>query len=336
MRSRSVLVAFSGCLLLLAFGAAAASGNVEEIRIALDWTPNTNHSGIFVAMALGFFADEGLALEVLEPSETASIPLVASGRSQFGVSMQEYVTMARAQDVSIVSIATLFQHNTSGFAAPSDRGITGPLDFENLRYAGWGSDLESVMIRTVMEAVGADFDTVTMINMGMLDFTTAVRRDLADFYWVFYGWQGIHADLQGIAFDFFPLPELAEVLDYYTPVIVTRERMIEDRPDVVRRFLRALSRGYVYAALHPDEAAGILLAHAPELDAELVYASQAWIAGRTLADIDQWGRQEEVVWTRFARWALDNGLIERAIDPLAAFTNGFLPDGEDGSEEEGE
>ena len=182
------------------------------------------------------------------------------------------------------------------------------------------------MIRTVMEAVGADFDTVTMVNIGMLDFTTAVRRDLADFYWVFYGWQGIHAELQGIDFDFFPLPELAEVLDYYTPVIITRERMIEDRPDTVRRFLRALARGYVYATLHPAEAAQILLDHAPELDANLVHASQAWIAEQTLEDVDRWGQQEEAVWVRFADWALANRLIEREIDPLAAFTNVFLPE----------
>ncbi len=301
---------------------AAADG--EVVRIALDWTPNTNHTGILVARALGFFADEGLAVEVLEPAETASIPLVAAGRSEFGVSMQEYVTMARAQDVPVVSIATLFQHNTSGFAAPSNRHMADPTDFENRRYAGWGSDLESVMIRTVMESVNADFQSVEMINMGMLDFTTAVRRDLADFYWIFYGWQGIHAELQGIEFDFLPLPELAEVLDYYTPVIITREQMIADRPDVVRRFLAALTRGYVYAATHPAAAAVILLDHAPELDPDLVHASQTWVAEQMSSDLQRWGWQEERVWARFADWALSNGLIERAIDPLAAFTNAFL------------
>jgi ABC-type nitrate/sulfonate/bicarbonate transport system substrate-binding protein len=316
------------CAVLTAVGSACA-GDLERVRIALDWTPNTNHTGIFVADALGFFLDEGLSVEVLEPTETASIPLVASGQSEFGVSMQEYVTMARAQDVPVVSIAALFQHNTSGFAAPSDREIAGPHDFEGRRYAGWGSDLESVMIRTVMDAVGADFDTVTMINIGMLDFTTAVRRDLADFYWIFYGWQGVHAQLQGIAFDFFPLRDLAEVLDYYTPVVITRERMIEDGADVVRRFVRALARGYVYATLHPAEAAAILLDHAPELDPVLVEASQAWISEQTWDDVARWGWQDATVWSAFADWSLANGLIERAIDPFAAFTNDFLPEASD-------
>jgi len=312
-------------LTLLVSASPIVAQEAETVRIALDWTPNTNHTGIFVARELGFFAEEGLVVEVLEPTETASIPLVASGRSEFGVSMQEYVTMSRDQEVPVVSIATLFQHNTSGFAAPRDRGILDPSDFEGKAYAGWGSDLESVMIRTVMESVGADFHTVTLINMGMIDFTTAIRRDLADFYWIFYGWDGIHAELEGIDFVFLPLSELAEVLDYYTPVIITREWMIDERPNVVRRFVRALARGYIYATLNPDEAAEILLQYAPELDTALVHASQNWIAAQTVDDIDRWGQQEEIVWSRFADWALAHGLIERSIDPAAAYTNEFLP-----------
>ena len=314
-----LLVAVSSIVLCVCAGAA------DTVRIALDWTPNTNHTGLFVALELGFFDDEDLDVEILQPGPTASIALVASGRSEFGVSMQEYVTMARAQDVPVVSIAAVFQHNTSGFAAPSDREIESPASFENLRYAGWGSDLEAVMIQTVMEADGADFETVEMINIGPIDLATAVRRDLADFYWIFYGWQGIHAELEGIAFDYMPLPDLAEVLDYYTPVIMSRESLIAEQPYVVRRFVRALARGYVYAFSHPVEAAEILLEAVPELERELVIASQCWLAGKSLDDLSTWGWQDLDVWSRFADWAYENGLIDRAIEPAAAFTNDFLP-----------
>ena len=317
----------STALLALALCGAigAAAQDLESVRIALDWTPNTNHTGIFVSQELGYFAEEGLDVIVVEPGPTVSIQLVASGRAEFGVSMQEYVTMARAQRVPVVSIATIFQHNTSGFAAPVDRGIASPEDFAGKRYAGWGSALEEVMIATVMAAAEADFASVTMINIGTIDFATAVRRDLADFYWIFYGWQGIHAELQGIDFVYMPLVDLAEVLDYYTPVIVTGEEMIAQEPEVVARFVRALARGSVYAALQPVEAAEALLRHAPELDSELVYASQQWLAGQAVVDLAEWGQQDGRVWERFADWALENGLIERAIDPWAAFSNDFLP-----------
>ena len=307
------------CLAVLASPVAA-----ETVRIALDWTPNTNHTGIFVAKDLGFFEEAGLDVRIVEPGPTVAIHLVANDRAEFGIVSQEYITMARAQDVPVVSVAALFQHNTSGFASPSDRGIATPADFEGLSYAGWGSELEEVMIATVMDAAGADPSQVTLVNIGTIDFTTAIQRNFADFYWIYYGWQGVHAELAGIEFDFLPLIDLAEVLDYYTPLVFTSEALIAEDPELVGRFVQALARGYVYATIHPSEAAEILLGHAPELDPQLVHASQVWISGETIDDIDQWGFQEADVWARFASWALENGLIAKAIDPLAAFSTEFL------------
>jgi len=322
MSKRALGLAIATCWMIWSGATVLAD---ETIKIALDWTPNTNHTGIVVAQQLGYFAEEGLSVEIVQPGPTMSIQLAASGQCEFAVSMQEYVTMARAQDVPVVSIAAVFPHNTSGFAAPTELGVLSPADFENLRYGGWGSDLEAVMIRTVMEQHGGEFETVEMFNLGMLDFTLAMKRNFADFFWIFYGWQGIHAQLQGIDFIYIPLTELADVLDYYTPVIVTSEAMISDAPEIVARFTRALARGYVYAALEPEAAASMLLAFAPELDPELVRASQIWLSGQSETDLLQWGQQKTETWERFAAWAFENALIERAIDPLAAFTNRFLP-----------
>lgn len=324
MSRRFLGIVSIACATLL-MGSAAVCGADDTVKIALDWTPNTNHTGIVVAQEMGYFADQGLTVEIVQPGPTLSIQLAVSGQCEFAVSMQEYVTMARAQDVPVVSIAAVFPHNTSGFAAPTALGVSEPADFEDLRYGGWGSDLEGVMIRTVMDVHGGDPDTVEMFNLGMLDFVTAIERDFADFFWIFYGWQGIHAQLQGVEFDYIPLTELSDVLDYYTPIIVTSEALIADEPALVERFLRALAQGYVYAALHPEDAANMLLAYAPELDAELVHASQLWLSGQAETELGQWGIQNPATWERFAIWSLDNNLIEKSIDSLAAFTNDFLP-----------
>jgi ABC-type nitrate/sulfonate/bicarbonate transport system substrate-binding protein len=322
MSKRLLGLAFAVCLMLVASWAVMAT---DVVKIALDWTPNTNHTGIVVAQQMGYFAEEGLEVEIVQPGPTLSIQLAVSGQCDFAVSMQEYVTMARAQDIPVVSIAAVFPHNTSGFAAPAELEVLEPADFGNLRYGGWGSDLESVMIRTVMDVHGGDFDTVEMFNLGMLDFVTATERDFADFFWIFYGWQGIHAQLQGIDFIYIPLTELSDVLDYYTPVIVTSETLIDTNPELASRFMRALARGYIFAALEPTAAANMLLGYAPELDDELVHASQIWLSGQSETDIDVWGYQKPATWSRFADWAFDNALIEKAIDPLSAFTNDFLP-----------
>ncbi len=321
-RKRCLVVA---ALLLSAALCHASETKPIELKIALDWTPNTNHTGLVVAQQLGYFEDEGLDVDIVQPGPTMSIQLVATGQCAFAVSMQEYVTMSRAQGVPVVSIAAVFPHNTSGFAIPAALEVQSPADFDGLRYGGWGSDLEGVMLRTVMQLNGATFETVEMFNLGMLDFTTAVERNFADIFWIFYGWQGIHANLRGIEFTYLPLTELADVLDYYTPVIVTAEETIAQRPEVVAAFTRATARGYVYAAEHPEAAARLLLAFAPELDSDLVSASQHWLAGQSETDLVSWGVQDAETWARFAEWAYENGLIETEIDPDTAYTNRFLP-----------
>ena len=321
MRKRGLLLIVVGLGWL---NAAAIGTDQTHVQLALDWTPNTNHTGIYVASELGYFADEFLKVEVVQPGPTTSIQLTGSGKTAFGVSMQEYVTMARAIGVPVVSIAAVIQHNTSGFAALTEKAINTAKDFEDKRYGGWGQRLEEVMIRSVMDQVGADYGTVTQVNIGTIDAFSAARRDFADFFWIFYGWSGIHAKLQGIDFSFFPLIEYAEVPDYYTPVIITNETLIETDPDLVRGFLRAVKRGYEYAIENPDEAAEILLSRVPELDEALVVASQRWLSGKYAEDSDAWGLQKREVWQRFAEWALENELIETAIDAERAFTNRFL------------
>jgi len=312
-------------LILVLCALGSVCGGTDTVRVALDWTPNTNHSGLLVARDLGFYDEVGLNLRLLEPGPTVALQLVAVGQADFGISSQEYVTMARAQGIPVVSVAALYPHNTSGFAAPSDRGIASPRDFAGKTYAGWGSEMEELMIRTAMELDGADPDAVAFVGIGTIDFTTAVRLDVADFYWIFFGWQGVHAALEGIAFDYLPLRDLADVLDYYTPVLIASERTIRERPEFVARFLAATARGYTTATTDPAAAAEVLLAHAPELDRALVVASQHWLVDQSESDLASWGRQEASVWTDFAAWALDNGLIETAIEPAAAFTNAFLP-----------
>jgi len=322
------LIRSAGLLVALAFGVGVVAAE-ETVRIALDWTPNTNHTGIVVAGALGLFAEEGLKVEIIEPGPTVAIQLVAAGRAEFGITSQEYVTVARSQGLEIVSVAALYPHNTSGFASPADRGILSAADLAGARYAGWGSDMEQAMIETVLEAAGVDSGAVSILNIGTLDFTSAVRLDLADFYWIYYGWQGVHAELEGIAFDYLPLAEQAEVLDYYTPVIVVNARSLVDRPEMVRAVLRALAGGYVDAALDPGGAGEMLLTYAPELDRQLVMASQQWLANESAQSIETWGLQEASVWIGFAEWALEHGVIEQAIDGESAYTNAFLPGADD-------
>jgi ABC-type nitrate/sulfonate/bicarbonate transport system substrate-binding protein len=115
-------------------------------------------------------------------------------------------------------------------------------------------------------------------------------------------------------------------LDYYTPVLIASEKMLAERPDVTKRFLKAVSDGYKFAIENPEESAEILLNYAPELDPELVKASQIWLADKYQDDAPAWGVQKPEVWEKYADWMFEYGLLEKEIVSEDAFTNEFLPE----------
>lgn len=297
---------------------------LEKIQFALDWTPNTNHTGLYVAQEKGFFEEQGLDVEIMLPGEAGADQLVAAGKAQFGISAQEAITEARSQGIPIVSIAAILQHNTSGFASLKKDGIESPKGYEGKTYGGWGAPVEQAVMSSLMEKEQADVDEVEFINIGNSDFFTAIKRDI-DFAWIYYAWTGIEAELRGIDLNMQYLKDYSEKLDFYTPVIATNEKMIRDTPDTVRAFVKAVAQGYEFAIDNPDEAAMILSKAVPDLDEELVEASQQWISSRYQDDAPRWGEQQLTIWKNYADWLNDNNLLEGEFIAEESFTNEFLP-----------
>lgn len=297
---------------------------LTEVKVVLDWTPNTNHTGLYVAQEKGYFQEEGLDVEIMLPGEAGADQLIASGQADFGISNQESITEARVQDIPLVSIAAIIQHNTSGFAAPVDKNIKSPKDFEGKTYGGWGSPVEEAVLSTLMKQDGGDMDKLNIVNIGTADYFTAVKRDI-DFAWIFYGWTGIEAELREEELEMLYLTDFSDKLDYYTPVLATSEEQIEKNPETVEKFLSAVSKGYEFAIENPEAAANILIDAVPDLDAELVKASQEWLKDKYQDDADRWGEQKLEVWENYAEWMLENDLLDKELDSEKAFTNEFLP-----------
>ncbi len=309
-------------------GDAEKSGDakppLKDVKVVLDWSPNTNHTGLYVAKDQGFYEREGLNVEIVQPGSGGADAMVASGEAPFGVSYQESVTQARVQGVPLVSIAAVIQHNTSGFASPVAKNIKSPKDFEGKTYGGWGSPVEEAVIRSIMELENADFGKVKNVNMGDADFFTAVKKDI-DFAWIFYGWTGIEAELRKEPINMLYVNQYSDKLDYYTPVIVTNEKMIAEQPDLVKAFMKATAEGYRFAIDKPEEAANILLKAVPDLDKELVIASQKWLSPRYQDDAPRWGEQKASVWKNYSDWLYERKLLEKQLKVEDAFTNDFLP-----------
>lgn len=316
---------------ILMVGLAAGCGNkaqeqktLQKVTVILDWTPNTNHTGVYVAQKQGFYGEEGLDVDIVQPSEGGAAQLVASGQGNFGFSYQEEVTIARTKDIPVKALAAVIQHNTSGFASPVAKGIKSPRDFEGKKYGGWGSPAEEAMLKALMNQDQADFSKVEMINIGSADFLTSVSKDV-DFAWIFKGWDGIQAELKGVPLNFIYLRDYNAALDFYTPVLIASEDTVKNHPELVAAFLKATAKGYDYCIKNPEKAGQILLDSVPELNKDLIMASQQYLAKEYQGDAPRWGEMNGERWKKYADWMYAQELIEKPLAYQEAYTNEFLP-----------
>lgn len=304
--------------------------SLEKVTFVLDWTPNTNHTGLYVAMEKGYFADAGIEVEVVQPPEGGAETLVASGKAQFGVSFQDSMAPALTGDdaLDITAVAAVIQHNTSGIVSRKGEGMSTPKGLEGRKYATWDSPVEKATIEQVMKADGGDFSKVKLIPSTVTDEVSALKSKSVDAIWIFYAWAGIACEVAKLPIDYFAFADADPVFDYYTPVIISGNTWLEQNPETAKAFLSALSKGYEFAINNPKEAADILMKAAPELkaNADLVYKSQEYLAKEYKAECNSWGKIDPERWAAFYNWLNDNKLLESRLEPSKGFTNDYLPE----------
>lgn len=314
------------CVLLVGVMlSSCAKKDEDKITIVLDWTPNTNHTGFYVAQEKGYFKDAGLTVEIVQPPEGGATVLVASGKAQFGIDFQDSIAPAFSTDqpLPVTAVATLIQHNTSGIISLKGNGIHTPKGMSNKTYATWDSPIEKAMIELVVTADGGDYDTINMVPSMVTDVITALKTDV-DAIWVFYAWDGIATKVKGVETDYFAFKDIDPVLDYYSPILVGNNEYLKSNEENAKAFLKAVAKGYEFAISNPEEAATILVKANPELDIELVKESQKWLADQYKAEIAQWGYIDQERWDSFYNWLFQNGLISKEIPSGFGFTNKYL------------
>ena len=311
----------------MACGSEKQSTSVEKkLKLVLDWTPNTNHTGLYVAMDKGYYKEAGIELEIVQPPEDGAEVLVASGKADFGISFQDTMAGALSKDspLPIKAVAAITQHNTSGIMSRKGDGITTPKGLEGKKYATWDLPIEKAILKNVLEKDGGDFAKVELIPSTVTDEVSALSTKQIDAVWVYYGWAGISAKVKGFDFDYFAFKDINPTFDYYTPVLITNDDMIKNNSDTVKKFLEATKKGYEFAAGNPQDAAEILLKYAPEIDSKLANASQEYLSTCYIDKDIPWGYIDSERWKNFYRWINENNLLEHRIDEGAGLDNEFI------------
>ncbi|WP_028049138.1 ABC transporter substrate-binding protein [Cellulomonas sp. URHD0024] len=325
------LLATCASLALLAACSTAQSSepssDLRPVSVVLDWTPNTNHSGLYLAQARGYFADEGLDVTIVQPGDTSGLQLLAAGKADFAYSVAEGLVPAREQGAEVVSVAAVIQHNTSSLISLASSGLSRPRDLVGHSYGSYGSDLEEALIRRLVACDGGDPAAVTMPPLASDDFRIGLTEHQFDAAWVFDGWDTIRLrDIDGLDVSTMPFIDHTDCIpDWYTPLVATSQKHIDDDPTTVREFVAALTHGYQDAIVDPQAAAEAIHQAAPEVDGDLLDRSATWLAPRYTDAPERWGLQEATVWDGFVGFLQDNKLAEPTFDTDAAWTNDFLP-----------
>lgn len=302
-----------------------------EITFCLDWTPNTNHTGLYVADALGYYKEAGIDITIVQPPENGATQCCASGQAQFAIDAQDTLAAAFDMDepLGVTAVAAVLQHNTSCIISRAGEGMDTPKGLEGKQYSTWDSPIELAMLEYVMKQDGGDFGKVTLIPNVITDEPAALSAKQTDAVWVFYGWSGINAELKGVDCDYWYFKDISSELDYYTPIIVANNEFLEKNSEIARKFMEATVKGYEYAAENPKEAAKMLIegdeTGSLKANEELVYKSQEYISKQYVDDATGFGVIDESRWNSFYKWLYENKLTTNDLTGVG-FSNEYLPE----------
>lgn len=315
-------------LVSLALASLACGGGGDgrnKVSVQLDWTPNTNHIGIYIALAKGWYKDAGIDVDVLPYTDAGNADtIVANGNADFGISFPPSVIFSRAAGLDLVSVAGVLQRSVVELAVLDSSDIKRPRDFDGRLYAGFGLPFEAPQIRTVIKADGGkgEFETATLSTAAY----EALYNKRADFSEIFTAWEGIEAELRGIKlrtfrYDAYGVPDVPSV------VIVAKRDNVTKKADLYAKFLEVTKRGYEFAASQPAEASKTFIDYLPKgafPDEEMVRRSTDVLAPVFVDAAKRWGNQDGAKWDAYSRWLIAQGVVTDANNRVV---QGELPGG---------
>ena len=315
--------ALLACAMLLLCGCGAkkndngSSKNLKELDVVLDWYPNALHSFLYVAIEKGYYADEGLKVNIRFPSNANdAISLVAAGQADIGLYYQQDVIQARAeQNVPVKSIGAVVQGPLNIVLSLKDKNITSAKDLVGKTIGYAGTELSEALIRSIMQYVGADYSDVTMVDVGFDLMSSMTTGNVDATIGCLVNHEVPQMEEEGFEVNWFALDSYG-VPTYYEGVFLANDDAIANDSETLSAFLRASAKGFADMKADPEEALRILLANQNEENFPLSETVERKSMGVLLpmmeTDSAAFLSQSDACWQENIDWMLQQGLIAKA------------------------
>ncbi|HEU4735699.1 MAG TPA: ABC transporter substrate-binding protein [Solirubrobacterales bacterium] len=335
MKRVSIPAVLAIALLALAAGLAACgeksedvTGETEALTLTLDFYPNPDHAGVYMAQKLGYFEEAGLDVEIQTPSDPAApMKLLAAGRSDLAISYEPEVVLANEQGLDVEAVAAIVNRPLTSMIWLKKSGIGGIAGLRGKTIATAGIPYQDAYLATILARAKlkpADVKTVN-VGFGLLPALLSGRAEamLGGFSNV----EGVDLRLRGAEPVVTPVDELG-VPTYDELVLVARRKQLAEDPEAIRLFIAALARGTAAAASNPQAAAKALLEANPDLDPKLTKAELAVtlpLLYPSPGGDEPYGYMAPGRWREFSGWMRDNELIDGLPATPELLSNDYLP-----------
>ncbi|MEM9142133.1 MAG: ABC transporter substrate-binding protein [Bacteroidota bacterium] len=291
---------------------------MEQLKLALDWTVNTNHTGFFVAQEKGFYREEGIQLEISTPAldnyKKTPAKKVELGEAHMALCPFESVLSYNTKEhpFDAVALATIFREDVSAVVSLGNSGIQSPKDLDNRVYASYQARYEDSMIRQMIMNDGGQ-GNIDIIHPEKLGIWETLLKGKCDATWIFLNWEGVHASAKGIGLNAFAMADYG-VPYGYSPVIMTNRNAVDSQRDTYMRFLKATKKGFLYVQEHPGTGVSCISPHIAKSDSDIDLLQSQIFSNAHYGHKDNWGIMEKGHVEAFLQWLYKIGLEKKRLD----------------------
>jgi putative hydroxymethylpyrimidine transport system substrate-binding protein len=322
----------------LALGLAACGEKSEDVTgatptpltLTLDFYPNPDHAGIYMAQKLGYFEEAGLEVTIVAPADpSAPIKLLAAGQTDLAISYEPEVVLAKEQGLDVVAIAALVDEPLTSMIWLKQSGIKGVAGLKGKTIATAGIPYQDVFLETILARAKLTPEDVKTVNVGFGLLPALVSGSAEAMLGGFRNVEGVDLRERGKAPVVTPVDQLG-VPTYDELVLVARRARLEEDPEEFRLFIAALERGTRAAVERPGAATSAVLEANRDLEPKLTRAevdATLPLLAPPPADAPEgrpYGYMDPDEWSQFAGWMRDNGLVGKLLGAEALLTNDYL------------